>query len=600
MRQILIPTLRVHFYLKAHFLPTARFLLMARFSLSIRSILNTRLFRPGRPFFPCRFSFPSRSFRLVLPLLLLSGIFLPGIRLSAQTPAFVTDSLDGYIRQGLEDWQLPGLSLLVIKDGKVVVMKGYGVKDIVSKEPVDEHTLFMIASNTKLFTGTALSQLDYDHKLSLDDRFTKYYPSFTLYEPSTTGLLSIRDLLCHRIGTKTFQGDFTFWNSRLNSQEIMQKMHLLKPVKSFREEFGYCNSCFLAAGQVIPKVTGKSWQSYIRDSILSPLSMNGTYTSLKDVPAGANLSKAYTTGFTGTQQELPLDNWDNLAPAAAILSNVSDLAHWLEFQLDSGRFEGRQLMSFDILQQTRDMNTIVSSRKSMRYPSHITGYGLGLFQEDYNGRQVFFHTGGASGMVSVLTFVPEERLAIAVLSNNDYQEFFIALRNQLLDAYLGVPYVNRSKQMFAGAAAEMQDTLKTIEGWRQQAAKGLAPALPLASYAGRYTNPLYGSVDIHVGTTDKNAKSGAGLNSAGLNAGPDGKTGAPHSRLLLTFNGHAHLTATLDYLGDGDWLMVWNNMEYGIFKTAFTLSGGKVVSLLTKQNDEVEYDPYVFTKVQKP
>src|SRR5581483_6354759 len=189
----------------------------------------------------------------------------------------------------------PGLAIVIVKDGQVAFMKGYGVADTATRQPVDENTLFMIASNTKLFTGTALSQLQYDKKLSLDDKFTKYFPGFRLYEPTTTSLLTIRDLLSHRIGTKTFQGDFTFWNSRLTSQQIMQKMKLLKPEAGFRSHYGYCNSCFLAAGEVIPKVTGRSWQGYIQDSILTPLQMKHTYTSIHSLPDGSLLAKPYTT-----------------------------------------------------------------------------------------------------------------------------------------------------------------------------------------------------------------------------------------------------------------------------------------------------------------
>ena len=157
----------------------------------------------------------------------------------SQTPAFITDSLDAYIRQGMSDWQVPGLSIVIVKDGKIAFIKGYGVKDINSKEPVDENTLFMIASNSKLFTGMALAQLDHHKKLSLDDKITKYFPGFKLYETTTTQLVTIRDLLSHRIGTKTFQGDFTFWNSKLSRATIMEKMRLLKPSGNFRQQYGY-------------------------------------------------------------------------------------------------------------------------------------------------------------------------------------------------------------------------------------------------------------------------------------------------------------------------------------------------------------------------
>lgn len=499
--------------------------------------------------------------------LLLAGCLLSGMTAAAQTPSFITDSLDSYIQRGIKEWQVPGLSLVVVKDGKVVVMKGYGVKDTATKQPVDEKTLFMIASNTKLFTATALAQLEYDSKLSLDDKITKYYPDFALYEPTSTQLVSIKDMLCHRIGTKTFQGDFTFWNSLYSREEIMNKMRLLKPIHPFRQDFGYCNSCVMTAGQIIPKVTGKAWADYVEDSLLAPLRMNQTYTSITRVPAEVKLAQPYTTSFSGVLHTVPLDQWDNLGPAAALISNVSDLSHWLICQLDSGRYDGQRVLPFPVLQRTRDINTILSSRKRPGVPTHVSGYALGLESYDYAGREVYWHTGGAGGMVSVVCFIPEERLGIAILTNNDNQDFFVLLRQQIIDAYLGLPYVNRSEQGFRDFSKLMADTLKTINGWKERV-KGAAPPLALAAYAGHYTHPIYGSLDIR--------ESGKGL--------------------AVKFNGHAHLTARLNYMDNDEWMLSYDNILYGIFSTKFKVSGGKVLSLETKESDFVEIDPYTFTK----
>lgn len=506
------------------------------------------------------------KFKLLLAVWLLSGSGLFA-QTPSQTPSFITDSLDGYIQQGMKDWQVPGLSLVIVKDGKIVTLKGYGVKDIQTGQPVDENTLFMIASNTKLFTATALAQLEYDKKLSLDDKLTKYFPDFQLYDPTSTQLVSIKDILSHRIGTKTFQGDFTFWNSKYTREEIMHKMRLLKPIHPFRQDFGYCNSCVMTAGQVIPKVTGKEWSVYVEDSLLHPLQMNHTYTSITRVPQDTRLAQPYTTSFSGALHTVPLDQWDNLGPAAALISNVSDLSHWLLCQLDSGRYDGHTVVPFAAMQRTRDINTILSSRKRGNVPTHVNGYALGLESYDYDGREVFWHTGGAGGMVSVVCFIPEEKLGIAILTNNDNQDFFVLLRQQIIDAYLGMPYHNHSQIGFQRFSKVMKDTLKTIAGWKDRV-KGAATALPQASYCGHYTHPLYGSLDIR-------------LKEKGL---------------AITFNGHANLGATLDYMDNDEWLLQYDNILYGIYSVKFTLKGGKVVSLETKQSDFVEYDPYTFVK----
>ncbi|HWI92430.1 MAG TPA: serine hydrolase [Flavisolibacter sp.] len=485
---------------------------------------------------------------------------------SAQ-PSFIRDSLDSYISQGIKDWNVPGLSIVIVKDGNVIFMKGYGVKNIQTQSPVNQNTLFMIASNTKLFTATSLALLETRGKVSLNDKITKYFPGYRLYDTISTQLVTIRDLLTHRIGTKTFQGDFTFWNTSLSRQEIMKRMRLLKPTQIFRQDYGYCNSCFLTAGQVIPAVTGQQWEKFVHDSIVAPLQMNTTMLLSTGIEKQSNVATPYTTSYTNELRQVPYDNWNNLAPAASIVSNVSDLSHWLMMQLDSGRFGGKQILPWQAIQKTRDVNIVTGSRKSSVLPMHFRGYGLGLFAGDYNGRQIYWHTGGAGGMVSNVCFVPEEKLGIAILTNNDNQNFFELLRYQILDAYLGVPYVNRSQSQLEGFRQDMQRQVNEINGWKARV-KGNQPELPLAYYVGVYTNKLYGNITIsQIG-----------------------------KQLKINFGTKPDLSATLDYMDNGEWLMQYNNIEYGIFTVKFDIANRKVKSITTKQNEFVEYDPYTFIK----
>jgi CubicO group peptidase (beta-lactamase class C family) len=500
-------------------------------------------------------------------LVLLCFSVLLQVAINAQVPHFITDSLDGYIQKGMKDWQIPGLAIAIVKNGKVIAMKGYGERNITTHEKVDENTLFIIASNSKLFTATSLAQLEYDKKLSLNDKITKYFPGFRLYDNNTTELVTIKDMLSHHLGTKTFQGDFTFWNGNLSRSQIMEKMRLLKPINGFRQEFGYCNSCFLTAGEIIPKVSGKPWEVYVYDSILVPLGMKNTHTLTAGIEQRQNVATPYTTAFSGFLQQLPYDKVDNLAPAGSMVSCVKDVAKWLMMQLDSGRYEGKQIMPWQVIRKTRDMNTIISSRKSNLYPTHFTGYGLGIFMSDYNGKQIFFHTGGAFGFVTNTCFVPEENLGITILTNNDDQEFFEALRYQILDAYLGVPYVNRSAQALPGHTSEMQNSIKDLNALKARL-KGNKPAIPLSSFIGDYMNDIYGSISIKTSGDD----------------------------LQIIFNGHNSLTASLQYMDNDEWMMSYSNPAFGIFATKFKIEQGKVVSVDIKANDFVEYDSYIFTK----
>jgi CubicO group peptidase (beta-lactamase class C family) len=425
----------------------------------------------------------------------------------------------------------------------------------------------MIASNTKLFTGIALANLEHRNKINLNDKITKYFPDYKLYDKTTTELVTIRDLLTHRIGTKTFQGDFTFWNGNLSRREIMYRMRLMKPVALFRQDYGYCNSCYLTAGEVIQKVTGQPWEVYVYDTLVIPVGMTNTHTLSQGISQRPNVAKPYTTSYTNKLNKVPYDQWDNLAPAASIVSNVNDLAKWLMFQLDSGKVNGKQVIPWKVLQTTRDINIVTNSRKSKMFPIHIRGYGLGIASNDYNGRQVYSHTGGAAGMVSGVCFVPEENLGIAILTNNDNQNFFEILRYQILDAYLGVPYVNRSLQQLHGFKDDMKKQVDEIAAW-QARVKGNKPALILTAYAGEYNNELYGKLTI----TQRNDK------------------------LFLKFHSHNNLTATMQYMDNDEWLLKYDNIEYGIFSTKFKTDKTKVASVEIKANEFVEIDPYTFIK----
>ena len=500
-------------------------------------------------------------------LLLISFSFLLFHFCLQAQPSFIKDSIDNYINTGMKDWNIPGLAIVIIKDGQVVLMKGYGVRNIETKEPVDENTLFMIASNSKLFTATSLAQLDYDKKLSLDDKITKYFPWYADYDSCTTNLVTIKDMLGHHLGTKTFQGDFTFWNSTLSRDSIMYKMRLLKPTGNFRQQWGYCNSCFLTAGEVIEKVTGKPWEVYVYDSIMEPLGMTNTHALGNNMEQMPDASSPYTNTFSDSLELLPYDNVDNLAPAGAIVSCVKDISKWLLMQLDSGKANGKQIIPWPAIQRTRDMNTIIRSRKNPFLPINIYGYGLGVFISDYGGHLTYEHTGGADGFVTNTCFVPDENLAVSILTNNDNQEFFELLRYQILDAYFGLPYRNYSKLSLPGFTQNRKKALDNINAMKARV-KNNAPPFVINTYVGSYSNELFGNIFI--------TRMG--------------------NNLLIKFGNHKDLTATLQYMDSGEWLMTYNNPSFGIFPLRFTTDGNKVTAVTIKVNDFLETDPYVFIK----
>lgn len=486
----------------------------------------------------------------------------------AQHPSFIGDSLDQYIQKGMTDWQIPGLAISIVKDGKVIYSKGFGERNITTHAPVTEHTLFMIASNSKLFTGTAIAQLEYNKRLSLNDKITRYFPDFKMYDSLTTKQVTIRDMLSHRVGTKTFQGDFTFWNGKIGRREIMQKMRLLQPTVVFRQDFGYCNNCYLTAGEIIPVVTGKPWEVYVYDSLLMPLGMKNTHTLVTGMNQRPNAAKPYTTAFTGKITELPYDQVDNLGPAGSMVSSVHDLSKWLIMQLDSGHYEGKRMLPWNVIQKTRDINIALSSRKNANSSSHFTGYGLGLFMTDYLGKQVFWHTGGAFGFVSNTCLVPEEKLGIVILTNNDNQSFFEILRYQILDAYLGAAFVDKHLSAYKHFRDTENAKLSRINALDKRVQQMSEPSLPLTAYLGKYMHPLYGNITITKDNRD----------------------------LMIQFEGHRQLSARLQYMDDDEWRLSYSNAAFGIFKVKFLTHQQKVESIDIPVNDFLEYDPYTFRK----
>ncbi|MDZ4809158.1 MAG: serine hydrolase [Bacteroidota bacterium] len=486
---------------------------------------------------------------------------------SSQTPTFVSDSLDSYIERGMKHWQIPGLSIAIVKDGKIILSKGYGVKEVGKEDKVDENTLFIIASNSKLFTGTAVAKLDVEKKLSLNDKVTQYIPWFKLYDSNSTRLATVKDMLCHRLGTKTFKGDFTFWNSNLPKDSIVWKMRYLKPNGQFRQDYGYCNSAFLVAGQVLEKVTGNTWENYVLDNILTPLGMSNTYMNTAGLASRNNVASPHNNLYTPLTK-IPFDNVDNLGPATSMVSNVKDLSKWLLFQLDSGRYEGKRILPWEVLQKTRDINILTGSRKSTVYPTHFRGYGLGVYATDYNGRQVYWHTGGAFGHVTNFCFVPEENLGITILTNNDNQNFFEALRYQILDAYLNVAYTDRSKFQWSFYVQGKKETDNQVAALKKRVDKKNVPEIKWEDFTGDYFNTVYGKITISKGD----------------------------NLLICRFQHHPDLVGTLEYMDNNEFRVTYSNIGYGIYPAKFSLKAGKPIAVEIQVNDFVESDNYLFVK----
>jgi CubicO group peptidase (beta-lactamase class C family) len=419
---------------------------------------------------------------------------------SAQTASAPQD-LDAFAAQVLKEFEVPGLAVAIVKDGKVVLARGYGVRKLGEQTPVDENTLFGIASNTKAFTAALLAMLVDEGKIHWDDPVVKHLPAFQLYDPYVTREMTIRDLLTHRSGLGLGAGDLLWWPpTDFSREEIVRKFRFVRPESSFRSRYAYDNVLYLVAGQVITAVTGKSWDDCIKERIFTPLGMTTSNTSVAALISSANAATPHAK-IDGSLRRLAPQPLDNVAACGAINSSVAEMAKWLVAQLNRGRIsEGLRLFSE---RQSREMWSAQTITPLGEPPPHLaalrsnfSAYGLGWGLSEYRGSKTVSHTGGLLGFVSRVTLVPDLNLGIVVLTNQQSGGAFQSLTYRIVDHFMNAPATDwiaafkKSEEMGRSRAAEVE---------KRQAATRAAdskPSLPLARYAGRYTDAWYGDISI--------------------------------------------------------------------------------------------------------
>ncbi|MFN2500406.1 MAG: serine hydrolase [Pyrinomonadaceae bacterium] len=403
--------------------------------------------------------------------------------------------VDGYASTVMNTWKGPGMAIAVVRDDKTVFAKGYGVRELGKQDKVDENTVFAIASNSKAFTTAAIAILVDEKKLAWNDKVSKYLPSFQMYDPWVTSELTIRDLVSHRVGLDTFSGDLLWYETTYSDDEILNRLRHLKPVSSFRTRYGYQNLMFIAAGQVIEKVSGKTWGQFVKERILDPLGMSRTTTSIKNLPDNSAMPHNESGG---TLRVLHRGNVDGAAAAAALNSSVADLSKWIRLQLGRGTFEGKKIFSSEQSWQMFQPNIMlpIGEAAARSNPTrHFNAYGLGWFLYDYHGRKIINHSGGLDGMLSYTVLIPEENLGFVVLTNNESPAFTIMM-SKIRDIFVGAPKRDWNdeaiKQAAVSKAGEEQARAK-IDASRIATAR---PSLAQPAYAGTYSSTMYGDVTV--------------------------------------------------------------------------------------------------------
>ena len=423
----------------------------------------------------------------------------------ADAQPITTPQIDALVQRTLTTFDVPGIAVAVVKDGKVIHAKGYGVRSLKTKQKVDENTLFGIASNSKAFTAAAIGILVEEGKLSWDAKVIDYIPEFRMYNGYVTEEFTIRDLLTHRSGLGLGAGDLMFWpdSSNFTIKDIIHNLRYLKPVSGFRTKYDYDNLLYMVAGEVIERVSGKGWEAFVEERIMKPLRMNrsaGTYARLADK---ANVIDAHAP-VNGTVQVISRDMFRFGNSAGGINSSVADMSKWVIAQLNKGKYGdnlSQQLFSEDTHAEMWRMQTIlpVGNTPTPPYNTHFAGYGLGWFLSDVKGYKQVTHTGGLAGMVTQVTLLPELQLGIIVFTNQQSGAAFSAVTNTIKDSYLGIPptdWIAKYSERVKKGQAEADKITKDIwEGITSEQKNNIAK-LDFTNYAGTYRDNWFGDVVV--------------------------------------------------------------------------------------------------------
>lgn len=422
---------------------------------------------------------------------------------AAFAQALTETQIDSLVERSMKAFDVPGISVGVIKDGKVVYAKGHGVRSLRTNEKMDENTLVGIASNSKAFTCLALGMLVDEGKIKWDDRVQDYIPEFKLYAPYVSENFTIKDLLTHRSGLGLGAGDLMFFpdGSDFTIKDIIHNLRYLKQVSQFRTKYDYDNNLYIVAGEVIARVSGKSWPEFVEERIMRPLDMSssaGLFERLKDKD---NTIDGHAS-VEGKVRVIKRSMVRVPAAAGGVNSNITDLLKWVGMFLSNGKYgDGKRLVSEKVLKEMWSPQTIIQVNSPGPYNTHFAAYGLGFFLSDVNGYKQVTHTGGLEGMVTQITMIPEINLGIIVLTNQQEGGAFRSITNQILDGYFG----KTGRDWVADLSASRQKSLAEAKVITDKVAAEVAKAaasdgatLDPSAVAGKYADAWLGEVTLSV------------------------------------------------------------------------------------------------------
>jgi len=442
-------------------------------------------------------------------------------------------AIEKYIEKARVDWGVPGMSVAIVKEGKIVSNRGYGVKQAGENAPVDKNTLYAIASNTKAFVSSSLAVLHQQGKVSLDDKVQDYIPGFKLYDAYASSEATIRDLLCHRAGLGTYSGDVIWYKSNLTADEVVEKIQFVPRAYSFRGGYGYSNLMFITAGEVVRKASGVAWNSFVKKTFFDPLAMDRSITSINELRAKGNYAIPHKPV---AEENVPIawTNWDNMGAAGGIISSSTDMAKWMVFQLNNG-IAGQDTILHPAVQNilwTPHNNYTVSIRARQSNPGvKFSGYGLGWSVSDYFGNRMITHGGGYDGMYSQVAMIPEQNLGIVILTNT-MKGIATPLRYYIINQFIQEDMRDWSAEALLRTKRE-SGMQRAIRERKESRVVNTKSSLPESSYAGKYQTDMLGPIHIVYDGDD----------------------------LFMNFENSPELTASLEHWHYDTWEIKWDNVH---------------------------------------